>query len=79
MIGEEPMADPFLVDPERSVVMPRTGIYVRAKLGEHGPMVNADIAWLDTDSLTRFLRSRGGDNPWAESVVLALLGHPRDD
>lgn len=50
-----------------------TGIYVRAKhddkWGSH------DIAELDRDSLRAWLRSRGGDNPWAESVVEALLGH----
>lgn len=53
-----------------------TGILVRAKDAD-GHWLNADITTLDLDSLKRWLRSRGGDNPWAESVVLLLLGHPR--
>ena len=34
-----------------------------------------DIATLDRDSLFRWLRSRGGSNPWAENIVAVLLGH----
>ena len=49
-----------------------TGIYVRAiKDGRPG---SYDIATLDRDSLFRWLRSRGGANPWAENIVAALLG-----
>jgi hypothetical protein len=51
-----------------------TGIYVRAKTAG-GRWINADIADLDRDSLLTFLRSRGGDNAWAEDVVGILLGH----
>jgi hypothetical protein len=51
-----------------------TGIFVRAQTPD-GKWVNADIAQLDEESLTKWLRSRGGDNPWAESVVRILLGH----
>lgn len=51
----------------------QTGIYVRAQLPD-GKWVNADILQLTPQSLTEWLRSRGGDNPWAESVVLSLLG-----
>lgn len=53
-----------------------TGIYVRAQRPD-GTWDNADIAELDADSLLTWLRSRGGSNPWAEQVVLILLGHPR--
>lgn len=67
---------PFLVDPQREEDIYGTGIYVRAK--REGEWVNADIAHLDKDSLTAFLRSRGGENEWAESVVYILLGHDRD-
>lgn len=50
-----------------------TNILVRAK-GPQG-FDNFDIAELGRDSLIAWLRSRGGNNPWAESVVLMLLGH----
>lgn len=53
-----------------------TGIYVRAQRTD-GRWDSADIAELDADSLLTWLRSRGGDNPRAEQVVLILLGHPR--
>lgn len=53
-----------------------TGIYVRAQRPD-GTWDDADIAELDADSLLTWLRSRGGSNPWAEQVVLILLGHPR--
>lgn len=67
------MSEPLRVDPAREG-WDETGILVRAKLGE--TWVNADIAVLDTDSLNRFLRSRGGENAWAEGVVRIMLGHP---
>lgn len=66
---------PLRIDPERRYLHEATGFYVRAHDGER--WMNADIAELNTDSLYRWLRSRGGDNPWAESVVLGLLGHDR--
>ena len=46
--------------------------------GIDGKWSNADIADLDRASLDRWLRSRGGENEWAESVVRALLGFPRE-
>lgn len=62
------------VDPKRPEdVWGGTGIYVRAKDGER--WVDADIACLDLESLNTWLRSRGGENDWAESVVRHLLGH----
>jgi hypothetical protein len=53
---------------------PHTGLYIRA-LGVDGKWITADICMLDKESLLRWLRSRGGDNPWAEDVVGILLGH----
>jgi len=54
--------------------LPETGIYVRAR-GSDGSWGSFDIAHLEKDSLQRWLRSRGGNNPWAESVVYTLLGY----
>ena len=51
-----------------------TGIYVRA-ININGNWDNADIGQLDKKSLLEFLRSRGGQNEWAEDVVGILLGH----
>lgn len=51
-----------------------TGIYVSAK-SHDGDWLSADIAVLDKPSLLRWLKSRGGDNAWAEDVVGILLGH----
>jgi hypothetical protein len=50
-----------------------TGIFIRAK--HEGKWGNFDIAELDEPGLMVWLRSRGGDNPWAESTVAILLGH----
>jgi len=67
------------VDPDRSHVINAqldddvTGIMVRAQL--NGAYGSYDIAFLDRDSLLGWLRSRGGDNTWAEDVVGILLGH----
>lgn len=60
------------IDPSRKGLR-STGLYVRAQ--DAGRWVTADLADLDTDSLMRWLRSRGGENPWAEATVLMLLGH----
>ena len=51
-----------------------TGIYCRAKSVD-GKWGSFDIAELTRESLLIFLRSRGGDNPWAEDCVGILLGH----
>lgn len=51
-----------------------TGIYVRAQ-DINGKWDSFDISQLTKASLLEFLRSRGGDNPWAEDVVGILLGH----
>ena len=52
----------------------QTGIYIRAK-NTADRWDSLDIAWLDRVSLLAFLRSRDGDNPWAEDVCGILLGH----
>jgi hypothetical protein len=51
-----------------------TGIFVRAQ-HPSGAWDSVDIVDIERDSLIRWLRSRGGHNPWAENCVLALLGH----
>lgn len=62
------------VDPNRKDAgEPSTGIFVRALDGDRWDSV--DIAQLDRSSLLLWLRSRGGDNPWAEDVVGIILGH----
>jgi hypothetical protein len=53
---------------------PETGIFVRAK-NPDGKWRSVDIALLDKVSLLVWLKSRGGDNPWAEDVVGILLNH----
>jgi hypothetical protein len=52
----------------------RSGIYVRAK-GLTDKWETVGIEHLDKPSLLAWLKSRGGDNPWAEDVVGILLGH----
>jgi hypothetical protein len=67
------MMKELFIDPAR-VEFPETGIYVRAK-NMFGKWDNIDIAHLKRDSLLDWLRSRGGDNLWAENTVLLLLAH----
>lgn len=64
------------VDPARrfAVYSNATGIFVRAN-DRTGHFINIDIAQLDRASLLRWLRSRGGDNPWAENVIGQMLGY----
>lgn len=62
----------LIVDNDRAH-LDGTGIFVRAKHG--GSWGSYDIATLTRDSLGEWLRSRGGENAWAESVVFILLGH----
>ena len=70
------------VDPERTGFA-ETGIYVRALA--NGSIKNMDIAELDRDSLLAWMRAsqRGMEQlgepsvTFAESLVLALLGHER--
>lgn len=51
-----------------------TGIYIRGQYPD-GKWESEDISLLDAESLLEWLRSRGGDNPYAEDVVGILLGH----
>ena len=65
------------IDPDRMMGQDdlySTGIYVRA-IRPDGRADSVDIVMLDRPSLLRWLRSRGGHNPWAEDVVGILLGH----
>jgi hypothetical protein len=51
-----------------------TGIFVRAKYP--GDLWKpADIILLTKESLLEWLRSRGGENSWAENCVGIMLGH----
>lgn len=69
-----PLTQELNCDPVRTDCYPETRIYVRAKRSDKWESV--DIGELDRESLMIWLRSRGGDNPWAESTVALLLGHP---
>ena len=80
--GDIRWIDKLWVDPNRTD-LPETGIYVRAKMpraeGEvdvaRPKWVSADIAHLTKAALGVWMRSRGGNNEYAESVVEILLGH----
>ena len=67
----------LFADEERqndSSLLGATGVYVRAQFSD-GKWGSVDIAILTKESLLSWLKSRGGDNPWAEDVVGILLGH----
>jgi len=64
---------PKRVDPDRADLHGLTGFYCRAMNGDK--WVSADIAELDRDSLRAFLRSRGGENLWAENIIAGLFRH----
>jgi len=68
----------MMIDRDRWAVLGAknsTGIYVRAQHPDTMKWENADIVTLDAPSLLTWLRSREGDNCWAEDVVGILLGH----
>lgn len=53
------------------------GIKVPTMQNESGrEFKNADIVYLDRDSLYKHLRSKGGRNDYAEDIVAHILGHP---
>lgn len=56
--------------------MKKTGIFIRAQFVKDGKWQAIDIgdSRLSDGYILTWLRSRGGHNPWAENVVLALLG-----
>ncbi len=64
-----------LVGDKNRMKEPETGIYVRALLPNTAMWKAIDIAHLTADSLLRWLRQSGGDNPIAENTVGILLGH----
>lgn len=72
------MSADLRVSKDRAGHYGETGILVRAKMPDER-WGNADIADLDAESLLRWLRSRGGENGWAEAVVYMLLGHGQED
>lgn len=53
-----------------------TGIFLRA-IGKGGRWGSYDMAELDADSLTTWLKRDGGDNLLAENCVRILLGYPQ--
>jgi hypothetical protein len=64
------------IDPGRT--SRETGIFVRA-VSVNGTFHSADISELTKESLFTWLRSRGGDNLWAENTVALLLGYEVDE
>ena len=65
----------LLIDPHlHKRVIQGTGIFVRAQ-SHTGYWHSVDISELAPESLLEWLRSRGGDNQWAEDVVGIILGH----
>lgn len=76
---ETPEPPPYRTDPKsymRDVVT--TDIFVRAQRPDDS-WDAVDIWELSLESLIRWLRSRGGQNPHAESVLAAALGHESKD
>jgi hypothetical protein len=63
---------PLHTDPARDGLP--TGIFVRA-VSRDGKFHSVDISTLTKDALFTWLRSRGGNNPWAENTVALLLGY----
>ncbi len=66
------------VDPERlksqdAGDLAHSGVFVRARFGQSYDAYEIEV--LDKESLLAWLKSRGGDNPWAENTVCILLGH----
>jgi len=68
------MEQALFVDSARADYESGAGLYIRAEFPD-GKWGAADIAQLTKGSLLSWLKSRGGDNPWAEDVVGILLGH----
>lgn len=60
-------------DPKRENIE-GTDIYVRAETSS-GEWKSVDVVQLDKQSLLTWLKSRGGNNEFAEEVVCILLGH----
>lgn len=52
----------------------KTGIYIRAEIEGKWESVDIGDKRLSNEQVLEWLKSRGGDNPWAENCVLLLLG-----
>ena len=67
----------YIIDEERNQDLElrnATGIYIRAH-DRNEKWQSVDIAVLTKESLLKWLKSRGGNNPLAENVVGVLLGY----
>lgn len=63
------------IDSDRvKMQMPKLGINVRAQ-NDSGSWETADITVLTAESLLEWLKSKGGDNPFAENLVGIIFGH----
>lgn len=51
-----------------------TGIYIRAQIDGRWENVDIGDPRVPDERIMEWLRSRGGSNPWAEKVVMMLLG-----
>ncbi len=56
----------------------RTGIFIRAQVNGHWDAFEIGDPRLSDKQVFDWLRSRGGENPWAERVVMVLLGRRQD-
>lgn len=52
----------------------KTGIYIRAQIDRHWENIDISDSRVPDERIFEWLRSRGGCNPWAERVVMMLLG-----
>lgn len=66
---------PYYIDFSRHGRTTRTNILVQAVERATGKTYDVDITVLTEESLLRYLRSTGGDNPLAENIVGVLLDH----
>lgn len=51
-----------------------TGIFIRAQVDGKWDSIDIGDLRLPDIEVTKWLRSRGGENAWAEQVVMLLLG-----
>lgn len=68
---------PYTVDPKRYVA---SGVPFETKVAvtaeRAGSCGNYDIAYLDAESFSRYLRSKGGRNDLAEDILKKVLKYP---
>ncbi len=70
-----PTVTELKVDPKRLKQLTGESTRMRARAKHDGCWGSYDIVALDKPSLLAWLKSQGGDNPWAEDAVGILLGH----